>query len=266
MTVLAASAAAGCSGDDNTPSGPSADASTSPDATSTPDSSTPDTSTPVDSSTGDGSTVADGGTADAAACSNPGVVTSGPADTHCATAGDDGGALVQPTTAASCCIQSPLPAACVVEAGGDQGCPYGATMYGQEADDDDCKYHVVWTIGALCEGDAGTIKVPVTVHVTNKTDGSAMASDANTEVRAEVFTTTPGDAAAPDYCDDNSTHPAPGSEFHLTQSATQPGYWSGTVDFDQPGAWTIRFHFHEECLDVLDDSPHGHAAFHLTLN
>jgi hypothetical protein len=193
------------------------------------------------------------------------MVTPGPADMHCANMGADGGALVQPVNMTSCCIQTPTPSACLVDAG-EEGCPYGADMYGMEGDDDDCKYHVVWTVGALCEDSTGSIKVPVTVHVTNKTDGSPMASDANTEVHAEVFTTTPGDAAAPDYCDDNSTHPAPGSEFSLTQSTTMPGYWSGTIDFDQPGQWTIRFHFHEECLDVLPDSPHGHAAFYVNLN
>jgi hypothetical protein len=203
---------------------------------------------------------------DAADCTNPGTVTSGPADDHCASAGADGGALVQPVNAVSCCIQTPLPAACSVDAGDGDECPYNSTMWGNEGDDDDCKYHVTWTSGPLCENSSGTIQIPFTVHVTNLGDGTPMASDANTEVRAEVFTTTPGDASAPGFCDDQSTHPAPGSEFHFTQSTTMPGYWSGLVDFDQAGQWTVRFHFHEECLDVLDDSPHGHAAFYVTLN
>jgi hypothetical protein len=208
-----------------------------------------------------GSSGSSGG--DAAACANPGEATPGPADMHCATAADDGGALVQPVTPASCCIATPLPATCTVDAGDDGSCPYGATMWGMEGDDDDCKYHVVWTSGPICTGSAG---VPFTIHVTNKTDGSPLVSDANTEVRAEVFTTTPGDAGDPSYCDDNSTHPAPGSEFHFTQSTTMPGYWSTNVVFDQAGQWTVRFHIHEECLDVLDDSPHGHAAFYVTVN
>jgi hypothetical protein len=41
--------------------------------------------------------------------------------------------------------------------------------------------------------------------------------------------------------------------------------YAGPVIFDAPGDWTLRFHLHEECDDTLDDSPHGHAAFHITV-
>ena len=44
-----------------------------------------------------------------------------------------------------------------------------------------------------------------------------------------------------------------------------PGTYTGRIVFDEAGEWTVRFHFNENCLDVLPDSPHGHAAFHLTL-
>jgi hypothetical protein len=225
------------------------------------------------SSSGDGTSPDAGGSSggatssggDAATCSNPGMATAGPADDHCATAGTDGGVLVQPVDQTSCCIQTPLPASCTVDAG-DEGCPYNATMWGMEGDDDDCKYHVVWTSGEICTSAAGSTGVPFTIHVTNKTDGSPMVATSATEVRAEVFTTTPGDASAPGFCDDASTHPAPGSEFHLIQSTTDPSEWSGHIVFDIPGQWTVRFHMHEECLDVLADSPHGHAAFYVTVN
>jgi hypothetical protein len=41
-----------------------------------------------------------------------------------------------------------------------------------------------------------------------------------------------------------------------------PGtYVTSPVTFDAPGEWTIRFHFFEQCADVLPSSPHGHAAF-----
>ena len=41
------------------------------------------------------------------------------------------------------------------------------------------------------------------------------------------------------------------------------GIYQGTVVFNGPGEWTVRFHIHEECADLLPDSPHGHAAFHI---
>jgi hypothetical protein len=45
-----------------------------------------------------------------------------------------------------------------------------------------------------------------------------------------------------------------------------PGvYVVGPVVFDKSGDWVFRFHFNEECLDVSPESPHGHAAFHITV-
>ncbi len=145
-------------------------------------------------------------------------------------------------------------------------------MFGMEGDDDDCKYHVVWTIGSICQN----TDIPVTVSVTLKGDGAGFPATASAgsplqvtpgmEVKAEVFTTTPGDMDGATYCDDQSTHPAPGSEFTLSPVTGTAGKFSGNIKFDRAGQWTLRFHFHEECLDVLDDSPHGHAAFLVTVN
>ena len=43
-----------------------------------------------------------------------------------------------------------------------------------------------------------------------------------------------------------------------------PGtYTIRPVVFDEAGDWTVRFHFNELCCDVVPDSPHGHAAFHI---
>jgi hypothetical protein len=204
------------------------------------------TGTPAGDASSEASTNDAGGDA-TATCASPGKVTAGPADTHCA-ASDAGPATVQPTSAASC-----HPDTGGDDAGGDSGCPFGDTMYGQSGDDDDCKYHVQWSSSPLCEGSAG---VAITVVATNKTDGSPLIG-ANTSV--ETFTTTPGDAS----CDNASTHPGPNSGVVLTEGP--PGTYTGHVQFDAAGAWTLRFHFHEECADVLPDSPHGHAAFHLTL-
>ena len=210
-------------------------------------SSTNDTTT-SDAGTNKDAAGGDAGPSDSApaTCSSPGQATPGPADTHCTDT--DGGAIVQPTSMASCHTDAGMDMD-----GGMMGCPYGDTMFGMEADDDDCKYHVKWTASPICEGSAG---VTFTVVATNKTDNSPLTGAGTI---AETFTTTPGDAS----CDNASTHPGPNSGVVLAEGP--PGTYKGNVVFDQAGAWTVRFHFHEECDDTLDDSPHGHAAFHLTV-
>ena len=84
-----------------------------------------------------------------------------------------------------------------------------------------------------------------------------------------VVATSKGDGSAPAgaSCDDAlaSGHTGPGSEVQLRESATTPGTYVGNVAFDRAGQWTIRFHLFEMCSDDPEDSPHGHAAFHLTL-
>jgi hypothetical protein len=126
-------------------------------------------------------------------------------------------------------------------------------MFGMESDDDDCKYHVRWMSGPICEGAGG---VMFTVVVTNKTDDSRLAGAGTV---AEVFETKLDDAG----CDIASTHPGPNSGVTLTEGP--PGTYRGPIVFDGPGAWTVRFHFHEECADLLPNSPHGHAAYHITV-
>jgi hypothetical protein len=182
-----------------------------------------------------------------ASCAAPGKPTPGPLDTHCASP-DGGAATVQSTSAASC-----HPDGGVGDAGASNACPYGTTMYGQESDDDDCKYRVKWSSTPICEGAGG---VTITVVVTKKTDNSPLTG-AGTVI--ESFTTSPADAS----CDDQSNHPGPNSGVLLTEGP--PGTYTGPVVFDTPGQWTIRFHFHGECADLLPDSPHGHAAYHLTV-
>jgi hypothetical protein len=179
-----------------------------------------------------------------ATCASPGQATPGPAGTRCK--GDDSGPdTVQPTSATSCHPDAG-------DDGGTSDCPYGDTVYGHESYDDDCKYHVTWASTPICESAAGVL---FTVVVTNATDNSPLV---NAHTLSEAFTTTPGDAS----CDDQSTHPAPSGGV-LTEDP--PGTYSGRVVFDAPGQWTLRFHFHEECADIFPDSPHGHAAFHLTI-
>jgi hypothetical protein len=126
-------------------------------------------------------------------------------------------------------------------------------MFGQESDDDDCKYHVKWSSSPICQGADG---VAFTVIATNKTDSSPLTG---AKPYAEVFTTSPADAG----CDNVSNHPSPNSGVNLVEGP--PGTYTGKVQFDQAGQWTVRFHFHAECDDLLDDSQHGHAAYHITV-
>jgi hypothetical protein len=186
-----------------------------------------------------------------ATCSNPGAATPGPADDHCANAGPDGGALVQKVDLACNAVVSAADGG----SGGDQ-CPFGSTIYGSEGDDDDCKYHLVWSTSPICEQPGG---VTFTVVVTRKSDGSPVTGAGT---RAESITTTPGAQDAASYCDDMSTHGGPNNGVMLTEGPE--GTYVGPIEFDRPGAWTVRFHFFEKCTDA-PDAPHGHAAFHVTV-
>jgi len=179
----------------------------------------------------------------------------GPPDDHCAL--PDGGFTAQPTSQASCYTDGSAPG----DDGGDS-CPYNYTNYGLTADDDDCKYHVTWTSTSICSGGPGVVfTVVATLRTADGTPGAPLVG-ANTNI--EAFTTTPGNWDSASFCDDMSTHPSPSPGFPGTIESP-PGTYTGQVIFDQPVQWTVRFHFHEECADVLDDSPHGHAAFHITV-
>lgn len=161
---------------------------------------------------------------------SPDGATGGPvtgaADTHCTEA--DGGKIVQPTN----------PAACIVT--GDAGSEeLPGPMFNAEADDDDCKYHVKWSISPVTVNQDAT----VTVTVTKRTDGSPLTGAAP---NAEIFL--------------NDTHPAPNTAVKTTETGAGT-YTIGPVQFDASGQWTMRFHFFETCTDVAEDSPHGHAAF-----
>jgi hypothetical protein len=184
------------------------------------------------------------GTSGAASCASPGEATPGPKDTHCAS--PDGGITVQSTRQASCCVMG--------DAGGPGTCPYSATMFGHEGDDDDCKYHVAWTSSPICEGAGG---VEFSVVATYLGTGKPVTG---ANIRPETATTTPPNDAG---CDDMGTHLSP-STFS-TFAEDSPGTYKGRIVFDRPGAWTVRFHLFENCFDVLPDSPHGHAAFRLSV-
>lgn len=186
-----------------------------------------------------------------ASCANPGVATPGAVDGHCV--GSNGSIMVTTVDPATCDA-----GATGDDGGGAPSCPYGDTMFGNQGDDDDCKYHVTWSSTSLCQGSA---PVSFTVKATYLGTPGPL-SGAGTF--AEVFTTTPLDAAVGGvYCDNRSSHIDPRNRS-LPMTENPPGTYTGPVYFDQPGQWTVRFHFNGSCPDV-PGSPHGHAAFHLTI-
>lgn len=232
-------------------------------------------------------------------CSTPGEATAGPADTHCVdqtfVTEDGGSAPVQPVNYASCFPEAGATssfdgASSEPEEGGDGGnstgsatddggaeaasdCDYGATMFGPgmsdgggptlvEGDDDDCKYHVSWTSTPICE--SSVLGVTFTVTVTYLGTNTPVSNiPAYEGVLTEAFIPTTLDAA----CDTVTTHasPTPFAPPGLLQTTPTSGVYVGSVIFDRSGEWTLRFHIHEECSDMYDDSPHGHAAFHVTV-
>jgi hypothetical protein len=145
---------------------------------------------------------------------------------------------------------------------GDMGA-YGPVMYNNWGSDDDCKYDVSWQSTPICQGQP----VYFTVLVTLRTDGSPLGGSTmaaagspllGVEVNGSFVPANPRPDVVLD-CD----HPIPNTPMPRDPSpAVAPGtYVVGPVVFDKSGQWVFRFHFNEECLDIADDSPHGHAAF-----
>ncbi len=133
----------------------------------------------------------------------------------------------------------------------ENGPDYGSTMDGTEGDDDDCKYHLSYTASPLCENN-GTYFV---VKANYLTQNSAPLTGACTFAEVCLSNTHPGPAV--------DGRPPAGKQVVVEGP---PGtYTIGPVEFDAPGNWTVRFHFNESCCDLADDSPHGHAAFHVTV-
>ena len=164
----------------------------------------------------------------------------GAEDMHCIAA--DGGMITQVTSQASCQARPDA---------GPPGTPdadetnndYGETMYNQSGADDDCKYSVSWTATPIYEN----YDVHFTVTAKTTVDGQP-ATNANPV--AEVYL--------------SDTHGAPPTNQVATE--TSPGVYDiGPIRFDEPGKWTVRFHFYGDCLDLVASSPHGHAAFYVNV-
>jgi hypothetical protein len=204
-------------------------------------------------------------------CGEAGAPASGPADTHCkgvtpqtvtplSCSTSDAGAATDtgPTDAGEGATAGEGDAgagdaAAGADAGkeqdlcGENGPDYGATMYGTEGNDDDCKYHTSYTATPICENDG----VYFVVTANYLTRGGAPLTEACTY--AELCL--------------NNTHVPPPANSRPPSGNQQvvegpPGtYTVGPLVFDAPGRWTVRFHFNEICCDVVADSPHGHAAY-----
>jgi hypothetical protein len=141
-------------------------------------------------------------------------------------------------------IQSVNQADCRPDGGAVTTTDYGATLYGSEGYDDDCKYHVAWSSTPIREN----TDVTFTLHVDLAgTMTPATGGQMNNDTYVEAFIGNhPGDTAR-----SNTVENPPGT------------YSIGPVSFDQPGKWTVRFHLFGDCYDVTPDSPHGHAAFYV---
>ena len=153
---------------------------------------------------------------------------SGALDTHCSEG--DGGVRAQVVDLGTCHANVP------------PGNPvYGPTQYNSEGNDDECKYHVKFTVTPVRQNE----NVTFTVTATTLADGQPAAG---ASVNPEVFL--------------NDTHPAPNSGEATSE---KPGgvYDVGPIRFDAAGRWTVRFHLHEDCQDSTADSPHGHIAFYI---
>jgi hypothetical protein len=190
-------------------------------------------------------------------CNPAGEPTPGAADVHCA------GVPAQAVNGASCDAidagatsddaGSSGDAGAVPGPCGENGGDYGATMYGTEADDDDCKYHVSYSASPICENN-GTYFVVTATYLTRTGEDGGPAALTGASTYAELCL--------------SNTHVAPPADGRPSQEVVEgpPGtYTIGPVIFDAPGNWTVRFHFNEFCCDVVPDSPHGHAAFHVTV-
>ncbi len=141
---------------------------------------------------------------------------------------------------------------------------YGPTLWNVSGDDDDCKYVVGWHSTPISSG----AEVTVWVSVQYATDGSPLSGlvgqfdDAgSSKLYLEV-------AGVPDGGIGNHDSPTVtgvGVSIHESPAGSGVYQIGPAVFFDESGSWYIRFHFNENCDDVLPESPHGHAAFYVNV-
>lgn len=162
--------------------------------------------------------------------SGVGGPVTGPVDMHCV------GVDPIVTTQDSC---HPPP-----DAGAGEPEPVPPILSNSEADDDDCKYHVKFMLTAAQAGKPTTFQVKVT-----RLDNGMPATGAGVDIEAVL----------------NDTHPLPVTPNTSETPAGSGIYTIAPVTFDMSGQWVVRFHIFEMCSDLLEDSPHGHAAFYINV-
>jgi hypothetical protein len=137
---------------------------------------------------------------------------------------------------------------CSFADGGPDGCDpqYGDTMYNNSGNDDDCKYQTAWWSTPIMKNGNTTFYFTA-LHTVDGTP----ATHAN--VYAEVYLPS-------------ANHLSPSANPPVEETPAGSGvYTIGPVVFDQSGMWTVRFHLNEDCVDLLPDSPHGHAAYYVNV-
>jgi hypothetical protein len=119
-----------------------------------------------------------------------------------------------------------------------------AILFGREADDDNCKYHVRFDNTCVAVNEPVTF----TLSLTRLFDGAPGAGTVPSNV--EVFMA------------DDVSHISPSNNTTAREGA--PGtYQIGPVVFDSTGRWVVRFHYFDNCSELPPDSPHSHVAFYI---
>jgi hypothetical protein len=169
----------------------------------------------------------------------PGGPVSGAADMHCTA--PDGRLEVQSTSQASCQARPDAGPPGTPDA--NQNDVFPPTLFGTAGNDDDCKYHYEWSSTPVYEN----YDIHFHLTLTNLGDNSpATGADPYMEITL------------------NDQFSAPPTNPKTTETAAGV-YDIGPIQFDMPGKWLIRFHVFHSCLDLVDTSPHGHAAFFLNV-
>ena len=122
-------------------------------------------------------------------------------------------------------------------------------MYNTSGSDDDCKYQTSWFSTPIMEN-ANVTFYFTALHTIDGTPATGAKVYLQMYLPSENYVSSLPEDQSP------------------TVQETPPGsgtYTIGPVVFDKPGQWTIRYHLNEDCVDLLPDSPHGHAAFYINV-
>jgi hypothetical protein len=147
------------------------------------------------------------------------------------------------------------------EDAGAPGPPYGPTEWNTSGNDDDCKYFVGWHSTPISVGAEVTFWVSAQLS-TNGAPLTGLSASVDTGA-GQIYLEVAGDPDGGIY-----GHVSPASVgVPIQETPAGSGVYQigPAIFFDKSGLWYIRFHFNENCDDVLPDSPHGHAAFYVNV-